>query len=104
MNKVLDISGFLIPLSSITYIVKYEERKTEYIGDNGKIWFPMCLFKEETWKGKPVFYTMMGNRYTVEDGYTAYMRFHLINGKDITALYDENIVNEWKQYKTSTNE
>lgn len=104
MNKVIDISGFLIPLSSITYIVKHEERKIEYIGDKGKMWFPMCLFKQETWNGEPVFYTPMGNRYVVEDGYTVYMRLHLINGKYINALYDESIVNEWKQYKTSTNE
>ena len=100
MNKVFNIGGYRIALSDVLYLKEYHfENPREYIGDKGKVWFPLCLFKEE-WEGHKVHYDMLGGRYIMR-GKKSHGLLIILNRHEIDIPYDEKFVKDWIEYKES---
>lgn len=98
MNKVITIRGTSVSFDSIVCIGRYEYENLENIGNKGSIWFPLCLFKQEVWEGKPVVDGWCGGRY-ISHGFRKMMTLYLSNEKEINCDLDETIIADWKAYK-----
>lgn len=97
MSKLIDIGGYLVCLDSIIAIKPYETDDREWVGDRGRIWFPLCLFKKEYVDGYEVEHSLIGRFIT--KGKRKRMLVFTTSELEIDIAYDESIIERWKKHK-----